>query len=86
MSTLSHTLYPSLARPARPIPVRLPALPVRWWAGALAMWQAQRLLRAHRRILEGMSKAALRDIGMEAGMPVGRHDTGTRLLSQVGPV
>ena len=85
MSTLSHTFYPSLARPTRPIPVRLPAWPVRWWAEALTLWQAQQQLRAHRRILEGMNTSALRDIGMEAEMPQLRHDAGTRLLSRVGP-
>lgn len=86
MSTLSHTFYPSLARPARPITVRLPAWPLRWWAHALSLWQAQRLLRAHRRILEDMTQAALRDIGMEAALPEPRHEAGIRLLSQVGPV
>ena len=85
MSTLSHSLYSSLARPARPIPVRLPAWPYRWWAEVLALWLAQRLLRSQRRILDGLSGPALRDIGMEAEMPALRHEARTRLLSQVGP-
>lgn len=85
MSTLAQTLYPRMARPARPIPVRLPAWPLRWWAEAQTLWQAQRRLRAHRCILEGLSDSALRDIGMDAETPSRRHSAATRLLSQVGP-
>ncbi|MEO6625425.1 MAG: hypothetical protein ABIN37_11415 [Burkholderiaceae bacterium] len=83
MSTLSHNLYPTFARP---IPVRLPVMPYRWWAEFLALWQAQRTLRAHQRVLEGLNTAALRDIGMEAEMPITRHEAGIRLLNLVGPV
>ena len=83
MSTLSHNLYPSFVRP---IPVHLPALPYRWWAGVQASWHAHRMLRARQRVLEGMTKAALRDIGMEGRMPTTRHEAGIRLLNSVGPV
>ena len=82
MSTLSHNLYPSFVRPIR---VRLPALPYRRWAGVQASWQAHRMLRSHQRVLEGMNKAALRDIGMEGRIPAIRHEAGIRLLSSVGP-
>ena len=83
MSTASHTLYPTMDRR---VPVRLPALPYRWWADFLALWQKQRTQRAHRAVLEGLSIAALRDIGMDAQMPITRHEAGIRLLNSVGPV
>ena len=82
MSTLSHNLYPSFVRP---IPVGLPALPYRWWAGVQASWQAHQMVRARQRVLEGMNKTALRDIGMEGRMPATRHEAGIRLLNSVGP-
>ena len=83
MSTLSHNLYPTFVRS---IPIRLPTMPYRWWAGIQASWKAHRMLRARQRVLEGMSKAALRDIGMEGRMPTTRHEAGIRLLKSVGPV
>lgn len=83
MSTLSHKLYPTFVQP---IPVRLPAMPYRWWVGIQASWQAHRMVRARQRVLEGMDKSALRDIGMDGWMPIIRHEAGIRLLSQVGPV
>ena len=87
MSTVSHAvshiLYPTMARP---VPVRLPALPYRWWADFLTLWQEQRTLRAHRAVLEGLHTAVLRDIGMDAPMPITRHEAGIRLLNSVGPV
>ena len=81
MSTLSHKLHPTFARP---IPVRLPAVPYRWWAGVQASWQAHRMVRARQQVLEGMTQAALRDIGMEGRMPITRHEAGIRLLNLVG--
>ena len=81
--TLSRTLYPNMARP---VPVRLPALPYRWWADFLALWKEQHTLRAHRAALEGLNTAALRDIGMDAQMPITRHEVGIHLLNSVGPV
>lgn len=83
MSSLSHTLYPTFVRPN---PVHLPALPYRWWAGVQTSWHVHLMLRARQRVLEGMNKAALRDIGMEGRMPATRHEAGIRLLNLVGPV
>ena len=83
MSTLSHKLYPTFVQP---IPVRPPTLPYRWWAAVLASWKAHKMVRARQRVLEGMDKAALRDIGMEGRMPTTRHEAGIRLLYSVGPV
>jgi hypothetical protein len=42
----------------------------RWWADALLRWRERALARAQWRALQGLSDAALRDIGLaEKGRP-----------------
>ena len=83
MSTLTHAL--PLA-PARAIPVRLPAWPLRVRAEWLARWQARRLQRTQARTLARLDPHARRDLGLPEPPPSGWREPGLQLLARIGPV